>query len=75
MGDKTVAVDVFEGNNLLLIDEGCRAHSSTRLACRISRYRDRLTGRTAVYRPYARWCGRGDIARCPPIPLRIHTPF
>lgn len=22
--------------------------------------------------PYARWCGRGDIARCPPIPISFH---
>src|SRR5258708_36659994 len=29
--------------------------------------------RTAVVRdPYARWCGRGGTARCPPIP--IHAP-
>jgi len=26
--------------------------------------------RTAVIRdPYARWCGRGGTARCPPIPM------
>ena len=24
--------------------------------------------------PYARWCGRGDIARCPPIPISFHRP-
>ena len=29
-----------------------------------------LTRRTAVVRdPYARWCGRGGTARCPPIPI------
>jgi hypothetical protein len=22
--------------------------------------------------PYARWCGRGGIARCPPIPIYSH---
>jgi len=21
--------------------------------------------------PYARWCGRGGIARCPPIPIDV----
>ncbi len=31
---------------------------------------DSSTHRTAVVRdPYARWCGRGDTARCSPIPI------
>ena len=30
--------------------------------------------RTAVVRdPYARWCGRRDAVRHPPIPIRLHT--
>ena len=31
--------------------------------------------RTAVVRdPYARWCGRGGTARCPPIPIMTSMP-
>ena len=31
---------------------------------------NQLAIRTAVVRdPYARWCGRGGTARCPPIPI------
>jgi hypothetical protein len=41
MGDKTVAVDVFEGNNLLLIDEGQRGESAGETGARM-RFRNQL---------------------------------
>jgi hypothetical protein len=25
--------------------------------------------------PYARWCGRGGTARCPPIPIISENPY
>ena len=36
---------------------------------------NQLAIRTAVVRdPYARWCGRGGTARCPPIPIVAPLP-
>src|SRR5512133_2408669 len=46
-----------------------RSRSSQTLCCCSSVTRSGRRG-TA---PYARWCGRGGAARCPPIPINAHA--